>query len=647
MPSPHLYSLNVAKHVRLFFFQPTLMINAHGGCKGKKVNRHINISMALTASLFASPVQALETLPNIMITADRIGQNQASISADTTVISRKDIEQSQATTVVDILRSQVGMDVASSGGAGKTTSVFLRGGNSGQTLVLIDGVRVGSATTGSFDWANLSTADIEKIEIVRGPQSSLYGGDAMGGVIQIFTRKGTQGSKTHISGELGSYGTSSAAVSVLGKTASNISYALTANGLRTASVSAAVKGKENDPYRQFTLSGRLNLPVGKGELALIVRHVNGKTSLDGGFPLQDILNYTSNTKQSVASVKLTYPLSDSIENSLQLSRSIDDVIGYDPAGGFNNSDFRTQIDQLTWQNHIDWEALSLLTGVDMYRSQGYSNSARLNRAITQAAGFAALSGSVGMADVNASMRYDKNSATPNQVTYKLGVALHPLDGLKVSANYGTGFKAPSLNDLYFPASAFSAGNANLKPEKSKGWDIGLGYQYQHSNMKAGIHATWFHQNYQDLIVWQASPTFFYSPINIGKAHTQGLEISANMAYQASYLQANWTYLDAKDLTTGSWLARRAKESGSVTFGSTIAKLHAEVLWYIVGPRFSSAGNQKYMEAYKKIDMRMNYPINKQWKLTARVENAGNVRYEEVSGYGVLGRAWYGGISSDF
>ncbi|MBL1352813.1 MAG: TonB-dependent receptor [Zetaproteobacteria bacterium] len=603
--------------------------------------------MALTASLFASPVQALETLPNIMITADRIGQNQASISADTTVISRKDIEQSQATTVVDILRSQVGMDVASSGGAGKTTSVFLRGGNSGQTLVLIDGVRVGSATTGSFDWANLSTADIEKIEIVRGPQSSLYGGDAMGGVIQIFTRKGTQGSKTHISGELGSYGTSSAAVSVLGKTASNISYALTANGLRTASVSAAVKGKENDPYRQFTLSGRLNLPVGKGELALIVRHVNGKTSLDGGFPLQDILNYTSNTKQSVASVKLTYPLSDSIENSLQLSRSIDDVIGYDPAGGFNNSDFRTQIDQLTWQNHIDWEALSLLTGVDMYRSQGYSNSARLNRAITQAAGFAALSGSVGMADVNASMRYDKNSATPNQVTYKLGVALHPLDGLKVSANYGTGFKAPSLNDLYFPASAFSAGNANLKPEKSKGWDIGLGYQYQHSNMKAGIHATWFHQNYQDLIVWQASPTFFYSPINIGKAHTQGLEISANMAYQASYLQANWTYLDAKDLTTGSWLARRAKESGSVTFGSTIAKLHAEVLWYIVGPRFSSAGNQKYMEAYKKIDMRMNYPINKQWKLTARVENAGNVRYEEVSGYGVLGRAWYGGISSDF
>jgi len=609
-------------------------------------NKHIN--MALIAMLLACPAQAAEKLPEMVITADRIGQDAASVSADVTVINQQAIEQSQATTVVELLRSQVGVDVAASGGPGKATSVFLRGGNSGHTLVLIDGVRVGSATLGSFDWGNLSAADIERIEIVRGPQSSLYGADAMGGVIQIFTRRGVSGTQVKVSAEAGSYGTSNGSMSVSGQTESAVSYALTVNGLRTAGISAAAKGTERDPYRQLTVSGRVGLPVGEGALELIARNVDGKNSLDGGFPFGDVLNYTSNTKQSVGSAKLTYPISDWLESSLQISRSLDEVIGHDPAGGFNNSDFRTSIDQLTWQNHIDLDAVSLLAGVDMYRSKGISGSASLDRTIHQTAGFAVLSWGSDWIDVNGSLRFDANSTTSNQTTYKAGVAVHPLDGVKITANYGTGFKAPSINDLFFPASAFSAGNPNLKPETSKGWDAGVHYQYSTDDMKAGIGLVWFDQSYKNLITWQGPPpTFFYSPANIGEARTKGLEISANVVYDAAYLNANWTYLSAKDTATGDWLARRAKDSGNVTFGATVAALNTEVVWHVVGPRFSSAGNLKPMQGYQKIDIRASYAINKRWKLTARVDNVENKRYEEVSGFGVLGRAWYGGVSTSF
>jgi vitamin B12 transporter len=617
-----------------------------------KQNPHkqkLKFAVILVATgIFTVPqLQAEEQLPELIITADRIAQDQTSISADVTVISQKDIERSQAASVAELLRSQAGIDVASTGGPGKSTSVFLRGGNSGHTLVLIDGMRVGSATVGSFDWSNLSTADIERIEIVRGPQSSLYGADAMGGVIQIFTRKGKKGTPIRLHGEAGSYGTSSGQMSLSGQAESGVSYALTVDALRTKGVSAAASGTELDPYRQLTVSGRVGLPIGNGELELVGRNVDGRTGLDKFGPA-DLVNFTSNTKQTVGSAKLTYPITDMIESSLQLSRSTDEVIGRDPAGGFNNSDFRTRIDQLTWQNHIDLDSISLLAGLDIYRSKGYSGSAGLDRSIRQTAGFAVLAWHGDWIDVNGSVRYDNNSATSNKTTYKTGVALHPLTGLKITGNYGTGFKAPSLNDLYFPASAFSAGNPKLKPETSRGWDAGISYRLNSENLKAGLGLVWFDQSYRDLIVWQGPPpTFFYSPANIGKARTKGLEISADLAYGPAYMHANWTYLSAKDSITGDLLPRRAKDSGNVTAGLTVMSLNVEVAWHLVGPRFSSTGNRKPMQGYQKTDIRANYAINKQWKLTARVNNVGDKTYEEVSGYSVLGRAWYAGVSATF
>ncbi|MDQ7005161.1 MAG: TonB-dependent receptor [Ghiorsea sp.] len=292
--------------------------------------------------------------------------------------------------------------------------------------------------------------------------------------------------------EAGTYGTKSGGVSVQGGTDSGVTYALTADTLKTDGFSAAASGTEADPYDRTTLSGRVGFQAGDADINLSVRNVEGTTDLDGGFPFGDVLDYTQKTKQNVSSVQVVYPFSDIFESTLQISRSTDDVVGKDPAPfSFNNSDFKTTVDQLTLQNHLDLEAVSVLFGLDVHRDNGKSTSAGFDETMTQQALFASFANSYDMLDVNASVRYDKNSVSDNATTYKLGTVFHANDNFSASANYGTGFKAPSINDLYFPASAFSAGNANLKSETSKGWDMGLNYQVEGDDLSYDIECGLF------------------------------------------------------------------------------------------------------------------------------------------------------------
>ncbi len=596
--------------------------------------------MTAAALLMPGLASAVETLTPLVVTADRVAEDPGRVSADVTVIERKQIERSQKTTVADVLRSQSGIDVVSQGGPGKLTSVFLRGANSGQTLVLIDGVRVGSATAGSFDWANLSTADIERIEIVRGPQSSLYGADAMGGVIQIFTRKGA--GKLRIQGlaEGGSYRSGKTGLNVSGKADNGISYAFGVDGLSTKGISAVANTAERDPYRRVTGTAHVTAPLADGEVELLIRNVNGRTSLDNGFGPSDKSNFNNKTRQTVSSIKLSMPFADMLDSSLQLSRSTDISNGSDPLTSFNNSDFRTDIDQLSWLNHADFDALSLLTGFEWRRDKGFSSSAKLDKAFIQNSFFGGASYSADLFAASASVRYDANSASSNKTTYKFGGVLHPLDGLKLTANYGTGFKPPSINALFFP----NFSNPNLKPEESKGWDAGLHYVYKASDAALGFDIVWFDQRFANLI---ASLAPSYLPKNVNKARTSGLELSARIDWEPVYLRANWTFLHAVNSIDGTRLQRRAKDKGSFVFGTDMAGVNLEVQHDIVGPRFSKTGNRKLMKGYRKTDIRARYALSKQLALLARVENVENKTYEEVSGFGVLGRAWYAGVNAAF
>ncbi len=605
----------------------------------------------LASQLMTSSAFAAELTP-LVVTAGRIAENPANISSDVTVISRDNIESSQATTVAEILRGQAGLDVSASGGAGKATSVFIRGGNSGHTLVLIDGVRVGSATLGSFNWGNLAAADIERIEIVRGPQSSLYGADAMAGVIQVFTRKGQSGLQTELSAETGSYGTKTYGLSVRGASEAGTSYAFSAENFDTDGFSVAAKGTEADPSKRTTLSAKLGFTSGKMEADFSVRNVDATTSADGYDPVTfafgDLLQYENKHQQNVSSFKLTDHVSQRFDSSVQWSRSTDDLqtsYGVDPANTSYNTDYKTTIDQLTWQNSYALDRSTILLGYENHKYAGVSKSGGMDKTITQNALFASMAMEAEHSDWNASVRSDNNSASSDETTYKLGMALHPSAHFSLTANYGTGFKAPTINDLYFPNDGFgTSGNPNLKAETSESWDVGMVYQTQ----AVKLSAVGFKQIYDNLIVWQCNPvTWACSPVNVARAVTQGSELSAAYTHAWGFINANWTILDATDDKTGNWLARRAQRSGSVTVGTDVGGLHAELQTALVGKRYDDAKNTKVLDAYRKTDLRLSYAFNQDWKLKVRVENLNDAIYEEVAGYGVAGRSTYTGISATF
>jgi len=614
----------------------------------KKIKQAVLIGAALS-QLMMSSAQAEEVLLSpLVVTAGRVAEDAGRVSADVTVIDQKRIEQTQTQNVAELLRSEAGVNVVASGGPGKATSLFLRGANNGQTLVLIDGVRVGSATTGSFDWGAVSTLNIERIEIVRGSQSTLYGADAMGGVIQIFTRKGEGDAKVTIDSEYGSrYGDKMLRMQTYGSLQSGVQYSLAGETRRSDGISIAANGTELDSYNLTSLSGNVLIPAGDGEIQLAARSHQAKNGLDGGRPFGDVLNFTSDSRQDVMSLKGNYPLTNYWDTSLQLSQSTDEISNRDPATASNNSDIKTRIQQLVWQNSLEFDAFSLLAGIDLHRDRGINPGKSLNQEITQKAAFTTLGFHQDLFDLHVGARLDRNSQSANKTTYRLGGVLRPIDGVKFTVNYGTGFKAPSINDLYWPATTFAAGNPNLKPEESRGWDVGIEVSHKSDGLNGKLGMVWFDQRYENMINWAKTAPFFWQPSNVDSATTRGLELNGSLVYGMAFIRANWTFLDAKNDADGTWLVRRAKESGSVTLGTEFSAIHAEVQMNIVGPRFSDAGNSTPMSGYSKTDLRIAYAVNDIWKLKFRVENISDKQYEEIAGYGVPGRATYFGVSATF
>ena len=613
----------------------------------KKIKYTVLIGAALS-QLMALSVQAEESLPPLVVTAGRVAEDAGRVSADVTVIDQERIRQSQAQNVAELLRSEAGINVVGSGGPGKASSLFLRGADGGQTLVLIDGVRVGAATTGSFDWGSLSTLNVERVEIVRGPQSTLYGADAMGGVIQIFTRKGEGEIKVAVDSEYGGrYGDQLLRMQASGASKSGVQYSLAGETKRSDGISVAASGSELDMYRLTSLSGNLIMLVGKGEVELAARSHQSKNGLDGGFPFGDVLNFTSDSRQDLVSLKGSYPLTDFWDTTLQLSQSTDELVNRDPATASNNAEINNRSQQLVWQNSLDFDLFSLLAGLDLRRDRGVNPRQSLNQVITQKAGFITLTLHQDMLDLHGGMRIDRNSQSADKSTYRLGGVLRPVDGVKLMANYGTGFKSPSINDLYWPATAFGSGNPNLKPEESRGWDVGIEVSHKDDDLNGSLNVVWFDQRFKNLIDWAETAPFFWQPSNVNSATTRGLELTGSLEHDVVFLRGNWTFLNAKNDADGTLLIRRPKESGSITIGAKLFAVQAELQMNIVGPRFSGSGNTQPMSGYAKSDLRVAYMVNDVWKLKFRMENVEDKKYEEIAGYGVPGRTAYFGVSATF
>ncbi|MEQ6342702.1 MAG: TonB-dependent vitamin B12 receptor [Gammaproteobacteria bacterium] len=577
-------------------------------------------------------------LDTVIVTATRTAQTVDESLAAVTVITRQDIERQQAQSVQDVLRGTPGLSIANNGGAGKQTSFFLRGTESDHVLVLIDGIKVGSATTGMAAFQDYPIDQIERIEIVRGPRSSLYGSEAIGGVIQIFTRKGGGALTPSFSVGGGSYNTYKASAGVSGG-GENSWFNASVSGMNSSGFNAC-NGKpfpggagcftvepDKDGYRNKSGTLRGGYRFGKlGEVDLHWLGTEGRVHYDGSFQ-----NESKSTQQVYGGRLLLNPV-DALRLSLAAGRSQDDSDNF--KDGIFSSRFNSERDTVSLQGDISVAAQHLLTAGFDYQNDRvdstaiYSVASRDNKGL-----FTQYQGAFGAHDVQASVRHDKNQQFGEKTTGGLawGYAINNL--VRVTANYGTAFKAPTFNELYYPG----YGNPNLRSEQSRSIELGLRGAPAWGSWSAHV----FRTAVNDLIGFD--PTTF-APVNIDSARLRGVEGAVATQLAGWHMNTSLTLLDPENRASGTYngnvLPRRAEQTLRVNMDRGFGHYRVGATLFAEGKRFDDLANTRTMGGYTTLDLRVERALAKNWLVQARIANLFDKRYETASYYNQAGRNFF-------
>ena len=555
------------------------------------------------------------SVPPVVVSATRTAQTVDSTLASVSVITREDIERLQPRSVNDLLGGLPGVSFANSGGRGKNTSLFVRGAESDQVLVLIDGIKVGSATLGSYAFQDLPVEQIERIELVRGPRGSLYGSDAIGGVLQIFTRRGGGELKPSARVTAGSRNTLEASANISGG-GEHGWFNLTGSADTTRGLNACrgslVAGcftiePDHDSYRNRSVALRTGYRFDNDtEIDLHALAVKGDAEFDGSFQNE------SESRQRVLGSSLRFAPLDPWQVTLAGGFSRDENKNFKDA--VFASEFVTLRDSVSWQNDISIGEQQLLTlGVDHQRdrisgSEPFAVRSRRNNGV-----FGQHLSNFGDHDLELSFRHDDNEQFGAANTGSAAWGWQLLQRLRVVTSYGTAFKAPTFNELYFPG----FGNPNLSPEESRSGELGL-------SGSAGV-ARWGLNVYQsevdDLISFDAA---LFAPNNIGSARIRGLEATLQTTIEDVLLSGSLTLLDPRNRDTGAnfgnQLPRRPRQVlrldadrdfGAYSLGMTV---RAE------GPRYDDLANTVRLGGFTTVDLRAAYRVTDQFSVEARIEN---------------------------
>ncbi len=616
--------------------------------------------------------EALEVDPErIVVTATRILTPEREVASSITVIDRQEIERKQRRFVVDLLREAPGVDVVQSGGPGQPSQVFLRGAKPEHTLVLIDGIEANDPFSPgrTFNFAGLTTDNIERIEIIRGPQSTLYGSDAMGGVVNIITRRGVGPPSGFVTGEAGSRDTYRTAVGLRGAQGA-FDYSLSLSHYTTRGISAAdasLPGNtKRDGYENTTLSSLLGwTPNDAFSLDLILRYSDGEGELDQfGGPFGDDPNYFFRDKAFFGRLQGTLVTPDGRwEQKLGVSftdydrRFRDDPDPMRPMTMLR-SKYKGRILKLAWQSDfylsdVHTITFGLETEEESGRSRIHSESelgpftsvipeqkARTNSAYLQ--------DSINIGDTffaTVGARIDDHEEFGSETTYRIAPAyLIEETGTKLKGSWGTGFKAPTLFQLF---SEF--GDPDLDPERSKGWDVGVEQHLAGDRLMVG--ATYFHNTFDDLIDFNpATSTYF----NIDRARTRGVELTgAVRATDDLSFRATYTRQDTEDRNTGESLLRRPEDQVSFDVNYTLRRktnLNLNVVY--VGRREDMDFNvfpaeRVDLSSYMLVNLAAVHDVSDRFQLFGRIENVLDKDYQEVFGFGTPGRGFFGGVTVRF
>jgi vitamin B12 transporter len=576
-------------------------------------------------------------LTQVIVTASRSAEPLDTAIASVTVITRADIDRLQPHSVDELLTGLVGVSIANNGDLGKTTFVFVRGTNPDHILVLIDGIKIGAATTGSAAWEQLPVEQIDHIEVVRGPTSSLYGSEALGGVVQIFTRHGAPAApdlpSLAMSG--GSRGTYQGAVGYSGS-ASNGWYNASASGLYTNGIPICVANAPvtADCYtttpQQGYWNGSAALSTGyrwaNATATLDFLRADGDTRYDGNIFSGDESRLVQQALGGTVTVVPLAPLSITLSAAQSLDRSQQYFSGT-PDGFFN-----TRRGTFSWLNQLSlMPGQKVLLGADFERDVIASDTNYAVQSRNDTGVFGLYQWLAGHQELQLSGRYDHNQQFGDHYTGSAQWAYRWSDALRLTASYGTAFKAPTFNDLYFPF----FGDPTLRPETLHSAEVGLNGRWSVLSWAVNAYQT----QINDLIEY--NPVTF-GAANIDRARIRGLETQLAARRQQWRAQLQLTLLDPRDsgVNYGELLPQRAQYTARLDLDRDIGGLSVGATLLESGPRFQDPANTQRLGGYGTLDVRASWHFQSRWELQALLKNALNKDYETALYYNRPGRSAY-------
>ncbi|CAK0756339.1 vitamin B12 transporter [Gammaproteobacteria bacterium] len=591
----------------------------------------IILVLPFVVPILAFANEALEdTLPMVVVTATRTPRSVDRTLAPITVLEHKELVQSDAVTVPDVLRNVPGMDFNSSGGLGKLTNLSLRGTNPNHVLLLVDGIPLGSATVGTPAWEYLPLAQARRIEVVRGPRSSLYGSSAIGGIVQMFTPQGEGPTHVDASVMTGSLDTHDARASIAGASG-DTHFHLGGGWLSTTGINAgspfSLNESDADGYRNSSVALRLDHHFDNAEIDFHLLRATGHGEFDGASD--------ENFLQRVAGINWTFSPHVSWETRITMGESRDERDSVPKPA----TRYHTRRVYVAWQN--DWMLIPdqrLTIGMDRQQDHVDSNDAYTITSQVNNGFFLQHQATFGRHELIAGARYDDHQAFGGHTTGNLAYGMHLAFGLCLTAAWGSAFRAPTFNDLYWPLSFGYQGNPNLHPETANSYEVGLTAKPVWGNWELRV----FRTDIDDLITYDGSTTPS-SVRNLAHARIDGLEAGVVRRIKNWNLSASLAVLDPRDRDTDKVLPRRTHHTAQIGIAHQFGALRSALTVLNQGGRYDDVANGVHLKGYALVGLRLDYALDRAWTLTGWVDNLLDEDYQTVSGYNTPGRVIMTGV----
>jgi vitamin B12 transporter len=604
------------------------------------VSRSVALALALplVPPALAQPQPQAVSLDPLVVTAARGPQTITELVADVTVIGPDEIARSGADSLATLLARQPGLEIVQNGGPASTSGVFIRGANRQQTVVLLDGLRIESSSAGAASLEAIPLEQVERIEILRGPASSLYGADAIGGVIQVFTRRGASPA-ANVSAGYGTYATAVGSAGVSG-TSGPLRYAVQVGGRRSDGFNALEDranfgyDADRDPYDAASVSASASVEWAK-EQAVGAQFFRNRldASFDGsggGFADRTV------TTVEAWKVDSRNRITPSWRWTLSAGRSVDDSVS---TLAFGDSAFRTRDMQYAWQHDLTLPAGELSLAYERREERLADNAGFAVTARDTDAGVAVYRLVHGAHALQANLRYDHSSQFGGRTTGTLAWGWRFAPGWRLTASGGTAFKAPSFNDLYYP----NFSNPNLVPETARNVEASLAWSGSVRAAQVEARAVAWHNRVKSLIVFQCDAEFACAPQNVDRATLKGVTLSADASFGDTTLKGSIDLQSPTDDATGNLLPRRARAHGAASAQQRWGAFTLGAELVASSKRYDDAANTRKMGGYAVVNLVAEWKAGRGVTLFVRGDNVLDKDYELAAGYATGGAQAFAGV----